>query len=202
MDNNNVPTVAPPGRWQFRFGLKTLFIIMTVSCVWLGWRMARQRQAAAMVARSRAVMDVIDGNMSTPPQGTSFVMPPHLRQQTASFLTRTRPDPSNQTKQVSNPFGDGRFYSMSTRGEPLDITKLLATGNAAAASVQIRNQYERGLAKLGLQRALTSDGEKATSIWGLPEHGLHVIIDVDSDTARNQADVRVIFLHSEELKAW
>ena len=189
-------------RGRFRFGLKSLLVVMTIVCVYLGWRTARHLQATAIVARSNAVLNVIESNMAAAPPNTSFVTPLHLRQRSATFQKRARPDQADQTDRLGQVFGGGSLYSMATRSEPLDIMQLLTTGNAAAASVQIRSHYERGLAKLGLRRAMTGDGEKSTAIWQMPEHGLYVIIDVDADPVRKQADVRAIFLHSESLSAW
>ncbi len=190
----------PPQRRRIRFGLKTAFVVMTVLCLWLGWRMARQRQAAAVISRSYAVLDVIESNIATAPPNTIFTMPSHLRQRQANFLKQTRQGSIEQSSQLGSIFGSGRYYIMATRGQPLDITKLVATSDTKAASVQIRTHYEKGLAKLGLKRSLTSDGEKATAIWQMPDHGIHVVIDVHAD--QNQADVRVIFMHNETLSIW
>lgn len=192
-----------PRRARFRVGLKALFAVMTLLCLWLGWRMARQRQAAAIVARSQTILDGIESNMTTVPQGASFTISSNLRQRKSSFLKKTRRDPSDLTNQLGGISSNGRFYTSAIRGEPLDITNLLATKSAADASLQIRSHYEQGLKKIGLRRTVTTNSvEKATAIWQMPEHGLHVIIDVDADAARKQADVRIIYLHSESLSFW
>jgi hypothetical protein len=54
-------TFAPRRRW-FRYSLRTLFVVMTVVCCWLGWNVhiVRQRQAAwAEVIAERDARDKI-----------------------------------------------------------------------------------------------------------------------------------------------
>src|SRR3990172_8225628 len=73
--NSNAETTddTQPRRWRFRFSLKTLLILVTLPCLWLGGHVVRYRQTAAVVARYRALSDVIRQSMVTAPENTSFV---------------------------------------------------------------------------------------------------------------------------------
>jgi hypothetical protein len=69
LDDAAPPTVPPPRR-QFRFGLKALFIVMTLLCVWLGYKFARERRAAEMLSRRQAVYNTLIKNLSKPTADT------------------------------------------------------------------------------------------------------------------------------------
>jgi hypothetical protein len=55
-DDANATDAAPSQRSRFRFGLKTLFVVTTVLCLWLGYKFLRERRVAEMVARHEEVL--------------------------------------------------------------------------------------------------------------------------------------------------
>jgi hypothetical protein len=186
-----------------RFSLKAIFVVMTIACLLLGWTAARRFRAADIVARNHAVLDVIEQNLSTEPDKTSFVFSETLRQRSISFRQRTRQDPNQQIKQLSRITSGGPFYQMASFNEPLVVADLLQGATPSAVSVQIMKHYERGLAELGFHKTVQSGGtDRETAIWQRNDHGMHIIIDVDVRPTTSTANVRIIFLHNERISVW
>jgi hypothetical protein len=149
------------------------------------------------------VLDVIEQNLASGPNETSFVFPEHLRQRSISFRQRTRSDPKLQTAQLSGFSGENVFYHMSTFNESLVVTDLLKKSTPSAVSVQIMKHYERGLDELGLKKTVQSGGtERETAIWQRNDQGMQIIIDVDVRAEPATANVRIIFLHNERVSVW
>jgi hypothetical protein len=191
------------GRPRFRFSLKVVFVVMTLACALLGWYVARQHQAAEIVSRNRAVRDVIERNLSSGPDKTSFVFADDLRQRSINFRQSHRPDPKQQIAQISRFSGDGSFYQTATFNELLVVTQLLQDGTPSAVAAQIVKYYERGLAELGLRKTVqTGETERESAIWQANDHGMHIVIDVDVRPKSSTANVRIILLHNERLTLW
>jgi hypothetical protein len=67
-------------RPRFRFGLKTMLVLVALACVWLGMRAARERRATEMATRRNTIFDALDSNPVDPPAGTRLT-----RRASASF---------------------------------------------------------------------------------------------------------------------
>lgn len=191
-----------PGHRFFRFGLKSLFVLMTVLCIWLGTRAARDRQAREMVAINHAVVDALEKNTTAEPKEAEFVMPASIRQSTASFMKKNRPDSETQRRQITSFFDGGRLYSTSTFDVPLNVQKALAADSPENVSRRLMGHYERGLAETGLNRTVSGGGESSMAIWQMPAHGISVIIDVNVNPERKQARVRAIFIQNDKMSIW
>lgn len=192
----------PPGRRLFRFGLKSLFILMTVLCIWLGIRAARDRRAREMVAVNHAVLEALEKNVTAEPKDAHFVMPASIRQSTANFLKKSRPDSEAQRRQIANLFDGGRLYTTSTFDVPLNVEKALAADSPTNVSTRLVAHYGRGLAEAGLNLTVSGGGESSMAIWHMPDHGVSVIIDVNVDSDTKQARVRTIFIQNDKLSIW
>ena len=49
-----LPTMAIPPRRSFRFALRTMFVVVTLICIWLGWQVSIVRHRRAMRAELEA----------------------------------------------------------------------------------------------------------------------------------------------------
>lgn len=178
------PNHVQPRVRRFRFGLKTLFVVMTVLCFWLGGQVVRYRQSAAVVARYHAVSAALEQKMMTAPLNTRFI----------------RVDvPLPSIERSSDKW---RFRTTEIWTWWLDISKFPVTIDIGDAGTKIRTYYERGLDDLGLVRTATTGGANASAIWEMPQHGVYVIVDVHIDAALKQAHVRLVFLQNEKLSLW
>jgi hypothetical protein len=70
-----VPTISPTRRRWFQFRLGTMFLLVTLSCVWLAWqvRIVRERQAMRVfIKEHRSIVTTLKDWQSpsgaTPPQ--------------------------------------------------------------------------------------------------------------------------------------
>lgn len=183
---------------RLRFSLKALLVLVTLVGLWLGWKTARERRAAEMVARHHSMLDLIENNMATAPTGTSFRFSPAQRQRTAAFRKRTRPNQAEQRQNLGGMFENGRFRNTVTRTVILDVSQ--AAVDRDTLTSRIRAHYEQGLDELGLRRIVDLGGHRATGIWTLPDENLNVIIDVVIES--DDAQVRTIYLYNDRLSIW
>jgi hypothetical protein len=189
-------------RRLFRFGLKSIFILMTILCIWLGIHAARDRRAREMVAINHAVFEALAKNATAQPKDAYFVMSASIRQSTASFIKKSRLDSETQRRQIASLFNGGRLYATSTFDVPLNVEKALSVDSPEQVSRRLLGHYENGLAEAGLKRSLSSSGESSMAIWEMPDHGLSTIIDVVVSPERQQARVRTIFIQNDQLSVW
>jgi hypothetical protein len=199
MSTNAIDTHPRQQTPRFRFGLKSLLLVTALLSILFGWWLSQRIRAREIVNRSHAVWKAIATNISNAPRETSFVG------QADHEIIVKRPAQEQEVKQLGQLFGNGLkawYHRRETRSHVLNVSQLLTTKSASAASAQIRSHYERGLSNAGLQRQLSLDGVKSVSIWSQPRHGQHVIIDVSVDPALTQADVRIIYLHDEAKTVW
>jgi hypothetical protein len=124
-----------------RFGLKLLFVLMTVLAVIGGYWAARRQAAARAAARHNAVVKVLLHSLATPPRGTKIVMPDRpqrfrpIRERTANDFLR------NDLRNAA-----------SLSGVTLDLTGSWLQNTPALLTFH----YEAGLEKLGLSRTSSS----------------------------------------------
>jgi len=69
-DNAAQPDIDLPRRRRLRFGLKTLFIVVTALCLWLGYHVVRERRADEILARHDAVLAALVKQIATAPAQT------------------------------------------------------------------------------------------------------------------------------------
>ena len=63
------PSTLPTG---FRFGLKTIFVVMTILCVWFGYQAIHHQRFEQVRARHSALVKAVQDSMSQAPPGTQI----------------------------------------------------------------------------------------------------------------------------------
>ena len=66
-------TAAKPRSDKFRFSLQFLFVIVTLACIWLGWRSYRTAWANAVLKRENQIIEAINANIRKAPKQTELV---------------------------------------------------------------------------------------------------------------------------------
>jgi hypothetical protein len=187
------------GRPRPRFGLKTAFVVMTVLCVWLGWRSVRERRIAEMHARRESVVAALEKVFTTSRPG---------------IIKDGRWSP--EVTHRRNLGGDGTAYirHVSADTERLQIVQPLIDQPIVNIVKELLAAYEPGLTAAGLHREIIKASGSTSSdnfghayggtVWVLPEHGLTVSLDAQVD--REQVDtigrVNVVFIHNERVSFW
>jgi hypothetical protein len=171
-----------------RFGLKLLFVLMTVLAVVGGSWAARRQAAARAAARHNAVVKQLLSSLAMPPRGTKIVTPGRPQ--------RFRPIKERTDDDFLN--NDPRNVA-SMSGVTLDLTGSWLQNTPAALTFH----YETGLAKLGLSRTNSSSNDReARVLWIDHDNDLHVLIDVAVDQNTLGAHVQVMFIDSQKLSVW
>lgn len=180
-----------PASFRPRFGLRLLFLAMTALAVYLGYRAALRRATAEMVARHETVLQKLNDNFSSVPNGTTQVLPP-LRSSSRDvpFHRETTISQGRLTELII----DKRLLENSS-GSPLNSRGL----NARA----VREHYERELASTGLKRRSTSGGiEAATSVWTMDRMDAVVLFDVHAENKGQHIRVELRFIASQQATIW
>ena len=183
-------------RFQFRFGLKSLFIVMTILCVWLGCKFARERRAADMIARHNALLDTIVKNIATPPANTFYRLNPGSEDELNKRLGRTWPGDNFQRASILR---TGTNASIAIQNLTLDITRM----PREETGQQLLNHYSQGLETLKLKRTISDAvGDNATYVWISQGNEFTVIVDAQTTADIPTANVRILLIDSQQLKLW
>jgi cell division protein FtsB len=131
------PAILEPGirrRRRVRFSLKTLLVLVTLLCIWLGWNAARQRRAAQIIALNHAVLDQLQENFTTEPDRTKADSSPSARQRRAKFFARTRNKFEVEPRSLTRFWDGGRFHHFTTLDETLDTADVNAQEQRATVT--------------------------------------------------------------------
>jgi hypothetical protein len=190
-----VPSPWRKGRPRYR--LRTLFVLMTVAAVVIGYWAARRRAALATIDRHNALVDQLIDNLATAPRGAAFIGQPQSKGILERFFGGK---PSGEFPIPVQWIGGGLNFTAVSSVE-LDVSKLSA--GAEAITNQIRAHYEQGLSGLGLQRVIDTWGNHEwTAAWSGQDNNLLVVIDVRIDEAAQTAFVRLLFADSQDWSLW
>jgi hypothetical protein len=172
-DNAAEPETDPPRRRRLRFGLKTLFIILTALCLWLGYHVVREHRADEILARHDAVLAVLVKQIATAPAQTFYSISPGSEDEVLHRLGY--PDRRFRRATLLRVDHSGSTTSQSLA---IDVSKLLAINtNPTTIADQLAQHYLGALVPLGFQHTYThgdtrSEFESKTGtyhgIWSSP----------------------------------
>ena len=189
MVNDAMATTDSPQRPRFRFGLKSLFVVMTILCAWLGYRAVRHYQFEQIRSRHIALVKAIHANLDEIPANTSR----------ATVQRDSRPWSGSME------FHKFLIRNAVTMAASLTIGPALAVESDKDIARKLLTHYGRGLADLGLQSVdLSTQTEPETQrvVWQSPDYGIVLVIDarVLGTADAKQADITFLLIHNED--AW
>lgn len=178
---------------------------MTVLCVWLGYKFARERRAAEMDARHNALLDQIIINTVPPPTGTFHTLNPGSRDVLSAHLGRTT---SRNRLRRDAILRAGAADTVTTESLVLDVSGLTAKYNKPDIARQLATHYSDGFENLGLNPRITTNrpanasGFRATIVWTSPKNELIVIVDANVSADQPTAEVEMLLIDSQQLRLW
>ena len=218
-DDATEPVSRLSPRRRFRFGLRTLFIVMTVLCLWLGYRVIRERRAAEILARHEAILSVLVKQVDTAPTSTFYSISSH----NGDELLDRFGYPDKRFRRATALRVD---HSDSTTRQKLvvDVSKLLdSKTHPTTIADQLIQLYGRALVPLGFVQTLShgdtisqgnsiAQGGKTIAvetslgacrgIWSSPNGDINVVIDGQVFAPSKQAIVTVLLIDSQHLQLW
>jgi hypothetical protein len=190
-DERLLPVVRIP---RLHFGLKSLFVLLTIASLWFGYRAARERRANAMIDRHNAVLNTIVKNINPPPADTFYRLNPGSQDE---LLNRLAGPGDHHARATILRTGSNAFVTIQNL--TLDISRL----SEADVRMQLLNHYSQGLESLELQRTITDAvGPNSTAVWVSNGNELTVVVDVNIATDTSTAEVRLLLIDSQTLKLW
>ncbi len=147
--------IKPTEAWQdspqrFQFGLKTIFVLVTLVAIWLGFYVFRMRQADAVFARAAAIYDTLANNLATLPEGTTLSVSTKQRRPQHGFRGAMR---SRNTAVYT-----GRFVESCIDAIELDLAGPLAQMPKTDLDRILFEHYSKGLEEKGLERKPNPEG--------------------------------------------
>jgi hypothetical protein len=133
-------------RLRLRFSLKALLILVTLACGWLGLRIARERRAESLAARTDALRVTIKTNCDLTPEATRLI-----RKTGLPVLTADTPV-SKRTWKSDLLLAGEELCTVIVPKLELDVSEALETESVASLGNRLVRHYEAGLAELGLRR--------------------------------------------------
>jgi hypothetical protein len=204
MDDAAKPDLDLLRRRRFRFGLKTLFIAVTVLCIWLGYRYVRERRTNEILARHEAVLATLTKQIATPFQ-TLYAISPGGEDE----LLRRFGHDSKRFRRATLLRVD---HSSPGQSSALDVSKLLASGtNPTTIADRLAQHYGSALVPAGFEHTYTHGGSRSDlgsvsgtyrGIWTSPAGDLNVIIDAEVFAQSKTATVSILFTDSQQIRIW
>jgi hypothetical protein len=191
-----------PRQRQYQFGLKSLFVLTTILCVWLGYKTVRERRASEVNARFNSLLDAVVSNIGKSPPNANYRLNPgslSKMQQKARW-----PGEEFYLNTILRTGSSGRIAS---RTLGLDISRALATASAKSVKEKLIDHYTDGLAALNMsQRShsanFSSERIQARSVWASPANELSAVFDVDLHVEDATAEIRILLIDSQQLNLW
>jgi hypothetical protein len=192
-------------RRRLAFSLKSIFLIVTVLCLWLGYNAAYRVRARQVVARHNQVITAIARNIASPPKGMQYHSP--RPQDEGQILARAGWPKGIDPKMAVSPL-DTSPGRIETESFLLDIPNLAGSPNPSRVVWQVIEHYGNGLEELGLITGANftgtdrSLGSHASAVWISPSVDLNVSVDVDIDFPTSTAHVTIVSVDSQRIQLW
>lgn len=190
-------------RPRFRFGLKALFGAMTIACLWLGYKMIRERRAAEMIARNNQIIQIVTANIATPPPDTFYQLDPGS--QDVLLGNAQWPGPEHWRRTILETGSTGQLAGWTL---VLDVSKRLEKLHRGGVAQHLVNHYAQHFTKHGLARREDTSGSNnlgggfARGVWTSHGNEFTVIINADVGADVPTAEVRIITVDAQQLRVW
>jgi hypothetical protein len=178
---------------------------MTILCVWLGYKMARERRAAEMGDRHNELLDRIIENIVPPPTGTFYTLHPGSRDVLSVQLGRTTAHHHFQRNTILR---TGTAANVTSQNLVLNISELISKLSRLDIARQLPIHYSDGFKKLGLNPRITTNStggaseSKATVVWTSSKNELTVVINAHVADDQPTAEVEILLIDSQQLRLW
>ncbi|HEX3600113.1 MAG TPA: hypothetical protein VHU84_08210 [Lacipirellulaceae bacterium] len=171
---------------SFRFGLKTIFVVMTILCLWFGYQAIHHQRFEQMRARQSALVKAVQDSMNEAPSGT------HIAPRSGPARWSGR----NESRD--------RIRTAVTTTIPLRIDPPFNIQSNDAIANELLDDYGRRLIEIGLKPddlGNFADPDTYRRAWQLPEYGVLVLFEIRMTTVPNtkQAVVTSILIHNENV---
>jgi hypothetical protein len=186
MVEDDIAGQTPTRPTGFRFGLKTIFVVMTILCLWFGYQTIHHQRFEQMHARYAALVKAVQESINQAPFGT------HFAPRTGPGLW-TGPNENRE-----------RIRTAVTTTIPLTIDSPFNNESNDAIANELLDDYGRPLAELGLRPDDLSnftDPDTYRRAWQQPEFGIVVLFEIRMTTVPNtkEAIVTAILIHNEDV---
>jgi hypothetical protein len=195
-----------PRRRRLQFSLRTAFVAITLLCIWLGIKLARERRSNEMLARHEQLLDIIVNNTVTPPPNAFHSVYPGDKDE---ILTNLRSPYSAEQEGflgfdlLHGHTSPARIAALTLQ---LDVSRLLPM-NRDQVSERMIVHYEQGLEKFGMYRfqsitRTNTIGARSRSVWASKESELSIVIDADVAADVPVAEVRILVIDAQQFRLW
>jgi hypothetical protein len=191
---------------RFQFGLRTTFIVVTLLCLWFGFKFARERRANEMIARHERLLETILNNTVTPPPNAFYTVNPGNRDEVQSNLRSPYSAEQEGFLGFDLLHGHTSPARIAALTLQLDVSRLLPM-NRDEVSQRMIVHYEQGLEKLGMWKfqavtRINVSGAKSRCVWTSKESELSVVIDAEVAANAPAAEVRILVIDAQQRRLW
>jgi hypothetical protein len=200
-------TTTPIQKSRVRFGLKTLFVVMTAVCLWLGYRAVLQRRANEIVALHDAVLAAITKQLPPPRVPTQVSIPPGNEDELLLRLDRAGKD-----FQRVRLFRVDHTDPATSQNPRIDVLKLLASKtHPTTIADNLAQHYGKALEAIGFHQILSHGGSRSDfesvsgtcrCVWSSPTSDIQVVIDGEVFVQSKSAMVTILVIDSQQLHLW
>lgn len=196
---------ARPNWRRFRFGLRSLFVLVTMLCIGLGLKFPSDRRAAYIETWDRALRNVICENIATVPNCLAVAK---LMEQSPSIVATDKLWPNDEP--AARPRKVNDILTSWAPNIVLDVSTALQLEQPAALANRLLKHYESGLAEHGLQRISFEPGmtcpttTESSAVWvsDRPELNTFVTIAVRVSADTNQGNVQIRHVARPTTRSW
>ena len=186
------PADKPRRRFRLRFSLKAILILFTAACLWLGFKIARERRADALASRADSIAATILASCSEAPAGTKLI-----RRSGHPSLAGEAHAVQRYEKSKELLAGDEICRVLIPRVE-LDVGEALQSESIRDLGDRLLAHYEADLPKLGLRRL------PEWAVWvsdrANVDTTVYVQVRVDADT--ESAFVQIMCVDRAQISYW
>jgi hypothetical protein len=209
--SQSVDSPSPRTTLRPRFSLKLIFFALTTAAIAAGYWTAKWRAAEEMARIHNAVIDQLIDNLTTPPHGTTYPLPPRSKADLERSFGGRFGSGIPTMGIAAQVLGRGSMSSSAMAGQSLDVSGMARAGRAKDLAETILKHYVAGLSQLGFRATLSSSTQagskvEVSQLWSAASNDLVVLIDLKVDETNAApvvpAEVRIIFIESQTLDVW
>jgi hypothetical protein len=217
-------TTTPIRSSRLRFGLKTLFVIVTALCLWLGYRAILARRANEIASRHHTVLEAIYKQLPHQRVPTHDSTPPGSEDALVVRLAQDSIAPGGEDKLLLRLERAGKKFQRvrmlrvdhtdpeTSQNAPIDVLKLLASNtHPTTIADKLVQHYGIALSAIGFHQIFSHGGSRGDlesvsgtcrGIWSSPTSDIQVVIDGEVFAQSKSAMVTILLIDSQQLQLW